>query len=605
MSGYFAALPPQYPWTRAQADADDLSAAERQFLALHEGRDALEVGGAPATINQVSFVLLLLSLDNDAVMPPPDSSLAEPLVHYWIATSHNSYILSGDQLTGRASAEAIRRHLLLGCRTLKLDLWDGSRCPVVTHGYTFVTVVDLSEVLRAIAECAFETSELPVILTLQLNCGKREDEVATLLIEHLGHVLLTFRELRAAGEAAKASSLALKRRVLLRSMIKVSPPDRNQDPSVSPRRFWRCRKLAPPRNAIHPTGVQLHSSSEHRNQLIVHGEESETPSSSGGFRAFRRSTSALSLVTPRFGASPLPSLSTPRLLTRTPGTNQRLSDLICLRQLPFHAVLRPTHKQLGDSSPSPWHGPPFHAVLRLTHQQSGDSTPSPRHGPPSSLKTASSSVMREEPGTPTTNGAAAKDKAVLPHQMCTSIVQEDRLLGAMGFSADQKGAAEGLKLATNARTRRSAALLSFDPPAGVEAVQKRTGTTLLCVQPHSFRLSGSNMNPLPCWLAGVQQVGLNMSVNDLPLQVLSSPSVTHHPGYLHVCNPLARAGQTGCKPATLTPPSPPTQPQATPPPPSPSPTITTATTHARVHAYSHSHYHYHSHSYSTPTPTPL
>ena len=44
------------------------------------------------------FALLLLSPDNDAVAPPLDMDISQPLAHYWCACSHNSYIV-GDQVT--------------------------------------------------------------------------------------------------------------------------------------------------------------------------------------------------------------------------------------------------------------------------------------------------------------------------------------------------------------------------------------------------------------------------------------------------------------------------------------------------------------------------
>ena len=42
-----------------------------------------------------------------------EEELSHPLAHYWIATSHNSYLV-GNQLTGFVTADAYRRQLLQG-----------------------------------------------------------------------------------------------------------------------------------------------------------------------------------------------------------------------------------------------------------------------------------------------------------------------------------------------------------------------------------------------------------------------------------------------------------------------------------------------------------
>ena len=137
----------------------------------------------------------LYSPENDILDPSIQDiqwdSLNAPLSYYFINSSHNSF-LTGNQLTSESSAEIYGKLLRQGLRCLEIDLWNGDDgYPVVTHGNTRCSKVQLKAVVKVIASNAFVNNPLPVILSLEEHCDPIQQLTAAALFrEAFGQNLL-------------------------------------------------------------------------------------------------------------------------------------------------------------------------------------------------------------------------------------------------------------------------------------------------------------------------------------------------------------------------------------------------------------------------------
>ncbi|KAF9472618.1 PLC-like phosphodiesterase [Pholiota conissans] len=150
---------------------------------------------------------------------PVDDSL--PLTHYFVSSSHNTYLLSR-QLVGKSSATSYTHVLSRNGRCVEIDVWPSSKGLVVTHGHTFSKGVSFTLVCEAIG--ASVTPETwPVFVSLECHVDvEGQQELVEQMLDIWGDKLVKGKVEEETDEGGYVSPSALKGRIIL--MVEYYPP---------------------------------------------------------------------------------------------------------------------------------------------------------------------------------------------------------------------------------------------------------------------------------------------------------------------------------------------------------------------------------------------
>ncbi|CAF0943543.1 unnamed protein product [Didymodactylos carnosus] len=139
------------------------------------------------------FTSYLLSSECDIYDPNHRTicqDMDQPLNHYFVASSHNTFLLA-DQLKGPSSIDGFIHALMRGCRCLEIHCYDGldNNEPLIHNG-TLTSKIPFGETIEMINNCAFETSSYPLILCIENNCSlPQQNRLAELLVNVFGDKL--------------------------------------------------------------------------------------------------------------------------------------------------------------------------------------------------------------------------------------------------------------------------------------------------------------------------------------------------------------------------------------------------------------------------------
>ena len=218
----------------------------------------------------------------------PAVKLDRPLNEYFISSSHNTYLL-GRQVAGSSSTEAYIRALQRACRCVEIDCWDGQDGrPIVMHGNTMTSSVLFSDCISVIAKYAFDSSEYPLILSLEVHCNaKQQQAMVDIMMKELGEWLVT--EPLMTNAHTLPSPEDLKNRILVK--VKTGECSAEKDSPTDACNGRRKRSFSSP--FTRPQGLD--------NSLVPNGPLSSPPSMSPPdytshiWRAARGSATATSM----------------------------------------------------------------------------------------------------------------------------------------------------------------------------------------------------------------------------------------------------------------------------------------------------------------------
>ncbi|XP_078084774.1 inactive phospholipase C-like protein 1 isoform X2 [Mustelus asterias] len=156
-----------------------INATEEMCLDLIRRYEPSEQGQMNGNLSIDGFTRYLTSPECNIFDPEHNrvcQDMTQPLSHYYINASHNTYITEN---TARSASDLLGyiKALELGCRSIELDVYDGPNEPVVSKRNNVTSPVSFHSVIKVINQYAFVASEYPLIMCLRNHCSVGQQKV--------------------------------------------------------------------------------------------------------------------------------------------------------------------------------------------------------------------------------------------------------------------------------------------------------------------------------------------------------------------------------------------------------------------------------------------
>ncbi|XP_007898261.1 inactive phospholipase C-like protein 1 [Callorhinchus milii] len=170
------------------------------------------------------FTQFLISPECDIFDPEHNKvcqDMTQPLSHYYISSSHNTYLTEG-QYRGPANLQGFIRALTLGFRSIELNVYNGpDNEPIICNRNAMSNALTFRNVIEVISKYAFMFSEYPLILSLGNHCSVEQQRV---MVQHMKKILgnKIFTEHPNSSQTYLPSPEKVKRKIILKG--RVMPP---------------------------------------------------------------------------------------------------------------------------------------------------------------------------------------------------------------------------------------------------------------------------------------------------------------------------------------------------------------------------------------------